>query len=280
MGVMDGVTGAQAVIEPDSLLAQSSLPTVTATVEFDSSDARNDFHSLYELMLAGIHGSQMPSMRDVEQQRLVATSFGNPDLCTAGRVGSALFFKEYKSLGRNLRPLMQHTISEIEASQVIPYLPRELRDRIEWQRETVGADTLLTSGKLGIVGQAVRGALNEANAELIMQRPRDNRPAIETGIHFYAKSGVGSGIPVSATTAGREVTNEFRDRASALVEPYRQRDVAGAVGSFVNTVMGFGLTEGGSTVAGALITVGRATIPAAIGMVADKYTKRKLAQAG
>ena len=269
MGVLDGITAAHARFEDESLAAPNTIPTTRVDVGFTDPLARARFHTVTETLLAGVAGRQMPRLRTGEPDTLRMTSFGNPDLCSLGRTGTALFYQEYKGLGRLLRPVLQHTVREIQDSGVVPRLPTELQDRIEWHADAIGVDSLLTSGRLSFIGDSMRVALDREGVKRIMQRPRDNRPALERDLHFYAKN-TDSGIPVSATTVGRQVVDEMRDRGEQLMQPIRRRDAAGAVGGIVNIIGGQGITEGGSTLAGALITVGRAIGPAIRGRLEDR----------
>ncbi|HYH75640.1 MAG TPA: hypothetical protein VD735_06830 [Candidatus Saccharimonadales bacterium] len=281
MGVMDQMNDAYVIadrelpFEPEP--PANGMPTVTATIGFNSHAGRDRFHYLYETLLAGVHDPGMPRMRANETAELEIANFSHPDLCTAGRVGSALFYQQYKHLGPNLRPVFQHTVAEMKASGVVGYLPSELQDRIAMHEETVGADTLLTSGRLALLGNVVRPALAKSNRDLMMQRPRGNKPAIEEDIYFYLKDGSDSGIPVSALTVGKEVADELRYRRDQLTNPYKRRDVAGAGFALASMVTGMALTEGGSTIGGALVTVGKAIGPATIDAFADRWTRRGMA---
>jgi len=84
MRIMDGIVSAKAVKQP------GKSKYTTLTLNFKGVQEQEDFHSLCELLLAGIHGPTMPSMR-AQGERLVIKNFGHADLCTLGRVGSALF---------------------------------------------------------------------------------------------------------------------------------------------------------------------------------------------
>jgi hypothetical protein len=198
------------------------------------------------------------------------------DVVSLGRVGTAFFLEEYGNmLGRNKRAVIQKTVGEIHESGVMPFLPAELRERVEMQADTIGPDTLLTSGRISVLGLATRDALQKRHAMMFMQRPRDNRPAIEDGISFPAQSSH-KGIPLSDSSIGGQIVDDLTNRVYEIAGPARRRDVAGTAGSIANIIGGMGLTEIGSAVGGSLITVGRAVVPATIDAVRDFGLRRQL----
>lgn len=252
------------------------LKSVDVDTELRTGRGRDDFQDLYETLLAGVHGADMPRLRTSGPRGLNAKNLLHPDVCTPGRVFTALFLQEFRDVGHNNRLIVQRTIDQIETSGVVEYMPPELVARMHIQRERLGAtagSTLLTSGQFSLIGGTVRRSLVHTG-ELAVQRPRGNRPAIENRLSFYARTASkDTGMPVSGTTIGHQLQGQLADRVHGV---YQKDDVIGTAERLWGIVSNLGVTEGASSAVKALWTISSAFGNAMAGKVTDMYLQRQI----
>jgi len=252
--------------------------TTRSIIQFESAIGRKHYHEFAKLELAGIHGSTKPEIFRSGERELTCDNMLYADVATGGRVLTALFREEYgKKLGRNEPLIVQHSLGQIKKNGV--NLPPDLAARAATQRERLGdaaEGTLLTSGMLSLVGGAMRYALNDRN--LILQRPRDNKPDIEKKLTFIErKASSDIGLPISGTTVGNEVKGQVIDRVREI---HQEDDPVGDLERIASLLTGLGVNEGLGTAAKALYTATRAFGYAFATRLIDQHTMRQLARAG
>ncbi|HSX34679.1 MAG TPA: hypothetical protein VLF62_03495 [Candidatus Saccharimonadales bacterium] len=276
MDVVDEITFAASEPQRDG-----PPKSVDVTARLSSGQARDRFYDFYETLLSGVHGSDRPRIRTSPSRpkELDMTNILHPDVCTPGRVATALFLREFRDLGRNNRLIVQRSLDQIEASGVVAHMPPELVARMQTQRERLGVmagGTLLTSGQFSLIGGTVRRSLVHTGP-LDMQRPKRNRPAIEEGLSFKARAASADvGLPVSGTTIGHELQGQLIDR---ITDVYRKEDKVGTLERLASIIGGLGVTEGVGSAVKALGTVSTAFGAAMGSKVADMYLKRQLTKA-
>ncbi|HKR82000.1 MAG TPA: hypothetical protein VJR27_03290 [Candidatus Saccharimonadales bacterium] len=274
MEVTDGITAATAESGADPAL-------MNVAITFTDTKARERFHNLYDLLLAGIHGLAMPHLRSGGPRELRAWNFSYADLSTAGRAGTALLRQEYgKTLGPNLRLIQANTVGDIASGNVMHYIPDRLRTRVAQQREDLSQlfdeetadESLLSSGRLGIVGKAMREAQHSVGmVSLAVQRPRSNRPRIEEKTHFFAR---GADIPLSHTTIRRTIIEQVRDGVEELTRPYKERNLVKVGQDLWDIVTGLGMAQGAGSAVRALGTISAASVAALWGMRTDQRRRK------
>lgn len=273
MEIMDGIIGASAVLDP-----ADSGDLTTLNVSFADKDKRDRFHDIYDQMLAGTHGPEMPHFRTNEPPDvgLTVRSFGYADACTAGRIGTALFRQQYKkSLGPGLRLILTSTIGDIERKGLTHRLPIELQQRIARQEQLFGKEVtgtmLLTSGHISVIGVAMRNALKDK--KLAIQRAYGERPVIEERLILYSTE---TDVPISVASIGRIIVGQIRERIRDFKASFQKRDYTKAMQDLWGLLSGFGSTEGIGAIVRASATLAAAYGAALWGMAADKRTKRRI----
>lgn len=265
---------------PDAL-QPAPQPTVPGQTRFEY------FHELFTLVLSGIGDNKKyvspfmsPESNGPDQPPLlVVRNMLYADIATFGRLGTQFFRVEFgAALGKSIEFFLQHTVEEILASPVMPWLREtattsadiaRLVERIEWHRDNIGVDSLLTSGAFSWVGGADRTEREAHSIPLDAQRPRGNRPTIEEGTNFYfrkpprKRKGKGGqseqragGIPVSGSTASQAARGVVQNRVDdTFVNPWQARDWVKLGEGLWDIATGLGIKEGfvtGARAVGAL----------------------------
>lgn len=274
MSVMNGITTAEAT--PYLSEAPGANGYMSLKVGFKDELAREAFQTFAGYTFTGISGYRIPHMRNYGPE-LQIQNFSHPDLCTVGRVGSALFRHQYGSqLGPNARLLDSRTLRQIREDRpgrgYGPYLPASLIDYIDPPNNSdrpLPDNVLFTSGRLSIVGAQVRQVLTERELPLPLQRERGRTPNIEKGLRFVQTQST-AGMPLSGGTIGNVLTEQVWGRWSEYRDPIRERDYTKAGEQLWSLASGLGATEGIGMAAKASWALTRASVVALRGLIRDR----------
>lgn len=194
------------------------------TLLFSETEGRDEVHGLFQKIFAGTHGKNGVRFEVSGDHGLTLVNFGHEDLCTLGRIGTALFLEQFGDmLGDNKRLAVQRPLEEITTNGALNYLPLAMRKQIAHQQQELGPyweEALLTSG-VGItwLGYAVRECYG--TADLPIQRRWGFRPAIEKGLDFFVrKRRKGGGRIVSGTTTGEQVKGQIAEEVRSAKESF------------------------------------------------------------
>lgn len=255
----------------------------TTHIKFGSDEGRDTFASLYRRLLLGVGDPNMPELDRDGRQWLVARNFSYADASTGGRVGQIFFNEQYAEQRQNLR-VLNGSMSTVRGSHVAEHLPATLQQRLGDHEGMFGAkvgESLLTTGQLGIVGRAMRDELAKQGLPQIIQRPRDNRPAVEKGATFKAKVTKDETGRASAATSVSGLGVELGQQASApfreLWEKFKEREWASLIREGLGEATGgFGLMQVGEAIARVGVTAAtRALGPAIRSTVADAIARHR-----
>jgi hypothetical protein len=269
------------ILDADTTPNDNHPEAVDAVIDFSDRAGRDRFHTASGILLAGIHGyEEMPWLRPSGKDTLVAENFRYADLSTIGRTKTALFRREQQRLGPNLRLLQAQTLDEIETTGVKPHTPKELRERMAYQRGALDGrlgiekpgETPVTSGHVSILGAAMRRCLQEREVEKVtIQRHRENRPYSEYKTHFFTK--YGSTVPLSGSSLPKALGEQVLSRYGELSKPYRERDFVKAAEDFWDIVTGFAATQTIGSGVRAIGTIAAATFTAFSSKYSDNRRK-------
>lgn len=287
--IMDPIVGAESERAPS---ADSNLYPTNTLIRFENGLGRDRFHHFIESSLTGIPNQTRPSIRIAGPRELIAHDFLYADNATVGRIGTAFLRMQYKkSMGRNLQGIAEHTISDITEKGLRAHLPEDLAERADSQEASLGAETLLSSGNLSIVGRAMREVLLPSEREieiaqdqgitqeelvarhLRLQRGHGRMPHIEARTRFVTS---GTPIPISSTPMGTELRKQAEELYYGYKSSYQERDWGKVAQDIWSLATGLGAAEGIVAFAQAASIVVRACSTSAWGMASDRRRLRSL----
>jgi hypothetical protein len=270
---------------------------VNIRVGFSHETERAAFRDLFEEVLAGTHGARRPIIRVTEPEPgeedpiALDMRLSYPDICTLGRFATVAFTQEFgDQVGPYLHLLRNTNIRSIQDSGVLNALPAETKATIE-QRLTEHtrvfgrvldkdetAASLLGTGRFGIIGAIMRRELARREVPLEPQRPQDERPAIEKGLHFRFKRTTKQGIPVSQTSMGNELRGDLRKTKDDLLGFIKERDVFKGLQDVWDLATGLGGPQGVGLVLRGLFTLGRGSVLAGWRTLHNRQVQRQIKQ--
>jgi len=260
------------------------------TLQFEEDCERENFHRLYEQLLAGIPldaKKHQPYFRNgTEQGVLEAYNFSYPYLSTAARVGDLLLRRANKGVPY-LNELSNWPIFMQERAGLANYWPQKVQERIAYHKGQFNEFSWLASGHLSLIGRRLRAFAKEQGTtdQIRTHSPHDERPEIEKGTHFFTTKVDGFtaaaindaddqthqlDVPMSGASLGQELWAQFSDRGAELRELYNQRKLVRLGQQLWELASGLGIAEGAGAAAEALITVTGAVSVATYGTIADK----------
>lgn len=144
--------------------------------------------------------------------------------------------------------------------------PVPLIERINYQREEVAFSSILGSGHIALLGDAMRRALPK-NRPLAIQRPWGDRPTIEEYASFFPTD---SPIPVSTISVRQLMAGQVLERWHEHKKLYKQKRFVRALEELYDIGSGLGVSQGVSMTIRAL-----GTLNAAVSSATWSGVKRK-----